>query len=190
MARHRAWAGLGLVTAAALATGCASRGAVPRPFPTPDLPRPAAPAGLPGSAAPAAAGVPISAATSAVLTTALTLLGAPYRPGGTDPAGFDCSGFVQYVFWQHGVALPRTVAALAESGAPAGRPPEAGDLVFFAIDHSTITHVGIALGPDRFVHAPSSRGVVRTELLAAPYWATRFRTTRRVLPSSQWTTAH
>ncbi len=113
----------------------------------------------------------------------MALQGAPYRIGGGDPSGFDCSGFVHYVFWQHGVALPRTVTALAGAGEQA-EVLEPGDLVFFAIDHASISHVGIALGSGRFVHAPSSRGVVRIESLTAPYWATRYRTARRVITTS------
>jgi cell wall-associated NlpC family hydrolase len=71
------------------------------------------------------------------------------------------------------------VARQAEVGARV-RDAAAGDLVFFATDGNRPTHVGIALGPDRFIHAPSSRGVVRVEAFAAPYWASRFLEARRV----------
>jgi cell wall-associated NlpC family hydrolase len=114
------------------------------------------------------------------MATALSLLGAPYRNGGGDPRGFDCSGFVAYVYGLHGIALPRTVEAQADVGEGV-RSPAAGDLVFFRTSGRGPTHVGIALGPDRFIHAPSSRGVVRIELLGAPYWSERFLETRRVI---------
>jgi cell wall-associated NlpC family hydrolase len=119
-------------------------------------------------------------AAEPVLETALSLLGSPYLNGGADPSGFDCSGFVAFVFGQHGVALPRTVESQARVGEDVAAPA-AGDLVFFRTSGRAISHVGIALGPDRFIHAPSSRGVVRIELLGAPYWAQRFAEARRVL---------
>jgi len=60
------------------------------------------------------------------------------------------------------------------------REAEAGDLVFFSTEGNGPTHVGIALGPDRFIHAPSSRGVVRVEPFASSYWSSRFLEVRRV----------
>jgi cell wall-associated NlpC family hydrolase len=116
-----------------------------------------------------------------VSSTALSLRGAPYRDGGLDPAGFDCSGFVQYVFGQHGVALPREVRQQFRVGrtiAPSALEP--GDLVFFTTTAPGASHVGIAIGGDQFVHAPSTRGVVRVEALSADYWSNRFVGARRV----------
>ena len=114
-----------------------------------------------------------------LLRTATDLLGTPYRNGGATLDGFDCSGFVQYVFAQHGVRVPRTVRRQAEVGARV-REAAAGDLVFFNTEGRGPTHVGIALGPDRFIHAPSSRGVVRVEPFASAYWSSRFLEVRRV----------
>lgn len=152
-----------LVVASVTASlGCAGRGAAPQPFPRPGAAR------LPG---------PVTA-SSPVLVTAMSLLGTPYRDGGGDPRGFDCSGFVQYVFAQHGIVLPRTVELLAGVGQEVGRP-EPGDLVFFRTTGAGPTHVGIALGDDHFIHAPSSRGVVRIELLGSSYWARRYLLARR-----------
>jgi cell wall-associated NlpC family hydrolase len=108
----------------------------------------------------------------------------PYVNGGSDPSGFDCSGFVAFVFAQHGIALPRTVESQATVGEDVAWPA-AGDLVFFRTSGRRPSHVGIALGPDRFIHAPSSRGVVRIEMLAAPYWADRFVEARRVFQPDQ-----
>ena len=121
----------------------------------------------------------------AVVHEAYGLLGRPYRLGGTDPSGFDCSGFVAYVFGRVGIGLPRTVAS--QAGAGIALPPghaAAGDLVFFATATSQPTHVAIALGDGRFVHAPSSRGVVRIERLDSTYWTRRYLGARRVLPTS------
>src|SRR5215204_461769 len=89
-----------------LAGGCASSGAVPAPFPTP---APSAPAHIP-EPVPAPDESPRDVARPPVVGTALSLEGAPYRNGGTDPSGFDCSGFVAYVFAQQGLAVPRTVS--------------------------------------------------------------------------------
>ncbi len=117
-----------------------------------------------------------------VTSTALSLRGAPYRNGGSDPTGFDCSGFVRYVFSQHGVTVPRTVTDQYRAGRQVdGQQLEPGDLVFFATVAPGASHVGIAIGGDEFVHAPSSTGEVRVERLSAPYWSTRFVGARRVL---------
>jgi cell wall-associated NlpC family hydrolase len=108
--------------------------------------------------------------------TALSLRGAPYRDGGKDPAsGFDCSGFVQYVYQQHGVPMPRQVRDQFRIGKSVDRDRlEPGDLVFFSTVAPGASHVGIIIGGDQFVHAPSERGVVRVESLSQQYWASRF----------------
>jgi cell wall-associated NlpC family hydrolase len=112
---------------------------------------------------------------------ALALRGKPYRNGGSDPAGFDCSGFTQYVFGQQGVTLPREVRDQFQLGRSI-RPQDVapGDLLFFSTTPPGVSHVAIALGGDRFVHAPSSNGVVRVERLSAAYWSRRFVAARRV----------
>jgi cell wall-associated NlpC family hydrolase len=120
---------------------------------------------------------------AAVVGTALGLRGTPYRNGGADPGGFDCSGFTQYVFAQHGVSLPREVRDQFQAGTPVGRRRlTPGDLVFFTTTEPGASHVGIAIGRDEFVHAPSSAGVVRVERVTASYWSRRFVGARRVAP--------
>jgi cell wall-associated NlpC family hydrolase len=117
-----------------------------------------------------------------VTGTALALRGSRYRVGGTDPSGFDCSGFVGYVFGQHGIALPRTVSEQYQSGmAVSADRLEPGDLVFFSTVAPGASHVGIAIGGDEFVHAPSGHGEVRVERLSSSYWASRFIGARRVI---------
>jgi cell wall-associated NlpC family hydrolase len=156
-----------------LTGACASTGATPRPFPMPGgSPRIGEP--TPGSSRPKLDGY-------ALTGTALALRGTPYRNGGSDPDGFDCSGFTQYVFGQHGVALPRGVSDQYKEGKPV-RSDEvaAGDLLFFTTVAPGPTHVGIALGGEEFIHAPSSAGVVRVERLRAAYWAQRFLSARRI----------
>jgi cell wall-associated NlpC family hydrolase len=132
--------------------------------------------------------VPAGAASSmpgargeTLVGTALTLQGIPYRNGGSDPRGFDCSGFTQYVFAQHGIALPRSVEDQFELGKKVKpRDLASGDLVFFKTVSRGPSHVGIVIGDDQFVHAPSSKGVVRVERLSAEYWSKRFLAARRV----------
>jgi cell wall-associated NlpC family hydrolase len=125
----------------------------------------------------------------AIAGTALGLRGAPYRNGGSDPSGFDCSGFVRYVFAQHGIGLARTVGEQFHEGAEVKAGVKAGDLIFFDTSSnggskggngSAVSHVGMAIGGDEFVHAPSSRGEVRVERLSAPYWASRYIGARRI----------
>lgn len=111
----------------------------------------------------------------------MLLLGTPYRNGGADPGGFDCSGFIEWVFAAEGVRVPRTVAELYRTGDAVARADIApGDLVFFATTSSGPSHVGLALGEGEFVHAPSARGRVRLDRLASSYWATRFLGARRI----------
>lgn len=160
-----------------LSTACASTGAVPRPFP---LPAPAAsPAGAGAAREGRAQTGPFDA--YALVGTALALRGTPYRNGGSDPSGFDCSGFTQYVFAQHGVKIPRDVREQFHQGKEVeARDLAPGDLVFFSTTDTGASHVAILVGGDEFVHAPSSTGVVRVEHLRQSYWSQRFVGARRV----------
>jgi len=117
----------------------------------------------------------------ALTGTALSLRGIPYRNGGTDPHGFDCSGFTQYVFAQYGISIPREVREQFRVGKSV-EPDQlvAGDLLFFTTTDPGASHVGISIGGDEFVHAPSSTGVVRVERLGSSYWSPRFLGARRI----------
>jgi cell wall-associated NlpC family hydrolase len=181
-----------LVLAACTLAACATGGAVPRPFPGAALP--------PGAAEPAPQNPPISTPAAgdlspttelppALIATALMFRGTPYRNGGSDPSGFDCSGFVQYVFAQHGRSLPREVQEQFRSGEAIDKSDvRPGDLVFFETVAHGASHVGIALGGNEFVHAPSSRGVVRIERYTLEYWSKRWVGARRVLATQAVTT--
>jgi cell wall-associated NlpC family hydrolase len=136
----------------------------------------------PAPAPPPSARGPRSAIDGYALAgTALALRGAPYRDGGTDLTGFDCSGFTQYVFAQHGVALPREVRDQYRVGKTI-KPEDlaAGDMVFFTTTAPGPTHVAISIGGDQFVHAPSTTGVVRVERLGSSYWGPRYLGARRI----------
>ena len=124
-----------------------------------------------------------SAASSYVTSYARSLLGIHYKYGGNSPnTGFDCSGFVGHVF-RHtvGIKLPRSSYAMSHSGqAVSTGDLRTGDLVFFDTQHSKFSHVGIYLGSDRFIHAPSSGGSVRTENMRDEYWKKHYDGARRI----------
>ena len=119
----------------------------------------------------------------AMLDTALSYLGVPYRLGGASPrTGFDCSGLVSHVFRQtFGLSLPRTAREIARNGAAVARGELLpGDLVFFNTRGFLNSHVGIYLGDSKFVHAPNSRGRVRIDDMDNTYYRTRFNGARRM----------
>jgi len=109
-------------------------------------------------------------------------LGTPYRYGGTDERGLDCSALVQIVVGDLGVDVPRTTRDQLGAGRQIDpRDLQAGDLVFFRLESSQVNHVGLALGRDRFIHAATSRGVV-VDRLMSDYFSQRFVEARRVFP--------
>jgi cell wall-associated NlpC family hydrolase len=116
---------------------------------------------------------------------ALAQLGVRYRFGGNSPeTGFDCSGFVRWVFRDHDtLALPRSSHDMARFDAPSVDPAALapGDLVFFRIRGNRVSHVGIYIGDGRFVHAPSRGGAVRVDRLDDRYWKRRWAGAKRVL---------
>jgi len=107
---------------------------------------------------------------------AMSLVGRPYRYGGADPVtGFDCSGLVHFVFNQVGIEAPRTVAEQYQTvRAVPLRDVIAGDLLFFKIDSSRISHVAIYAGSGRFVHAPRSGRQVELRSLDDAFYKARF----------------
>ena len=147
---------------------------VPAPFPPPSEPTTA---GEPEARIPPPDGHTIS-------WTALLFRGVPYRAGGDTPAGFDCSGLVRYVFTQHGIDVPRQAADQFRAGVPVDRDQiQPGDLLFFSTVTPGASHVGVSIGGNEFVHAPSSRGHVRVARLSSGYWAPRFVGVRRIIKS-------
>jgi peptidoglycan DL-endopeptidase CwlO len=115
---------------------------------------------------------------SGVVGIAMQYLGVPYRWGGADPSGFDCSGFIMYVYSQMGVSLPHHAASQYGIGVPISRDQlQAGDLVFF----NGLGHAGIYVGGDAFIHAPHTGDVVKISSLSDSWYAATWVGARRIL---------
>ena len=116
-----------------------------------------------------------------IISTSMDYLGVPYVFGGTSPYGFDCSGYVQYVFAKAGISLPRTADVQYEVGTPISTAELVpGDLVFFETYTYGASHVGIYVGDGNFIHASSSRGVTVSSLSQA-YYSSHYIGARRIL---------
>ena len=121
---------------------------------------------------PAPTTVPLAVAMPPVVAQALAQLGVPYRLGGADPTGFDCSGLVQWSFAAEGIAVPRTTEEQMAWFLPVTREELApGDLVFFRLPQP---HVGLYLGAGDFVHAPASGRAVERARLDSPWFILGF----------------
>jgi cell wall-associated NlpC family hydrolase len=120
---------------------------------------------------------------SELAVSAMGMIGIHYKYGGNNPEnGLDCSGLVRYVFkdaW--GVNVPRTAAELSRSGEKIDKQDlQPGDLVFYNTLRRSFSHVGIYLGDNKFIHAPSTGGKVRIESMDLAYWKSRFNGARRI----------
>lgn len=128
---------------------------------------------------------PTAASSADLAFRALGLVGTPYRRAGSEPdVGFDCSGFVVYVYHDVlGMRLPRSTGAqyALDGRAPRRSALRTGDLVFFDTGGRGVSHVGLYVGEGRFVHAPNNGGRVRLDRLDDPYWEPRYRGARRVV---------
>jgi cell wall-associated NlpC family hydrolase len=112
-----------------------------------------------------------------VVGIAMRYLGVPYVWGGGSPSGFDCSGFVMYVYAQVGVSLPHYTGAQWNSGVPVSRDQlQSGDLVFF----NGLGHVGIYIGGGQFIHAPHTGDVVKISSLGESWYAATYDGARRI----------
>ena len=124
-----------------------------------------------------------------LIDTGLGYLGIRYRKGGNGPesGGFDCSGLVKKVFGTAmGMSLPRTSAEMAKAGDKVSKQElMPGDLVFFNTLNRAFSHVGIYLGNSRFLHSPSTGGVVRIESMDISYWRKRFNGGRRMVQPTE-----
>lgn len=119
-----------------------------------------------------------------LIGSAMGLFGIAYRYGGTSVStGFDCSGFMQHIFKRAmGINLPRTSAEQARMGAPVARSElQPGDMVFFrTLGGSRISHVGLYIGNNRFIHAPRTGKNIEITSLSHKYWSGKYAFARRV----------
>lgn len=114
------------------------------------------------------------------------LLGTNYKSGGTTEKGFDCSGFVQYVFNEFGIDLSRSSRSQAGEGTKiAKKDLRKGDLVFFKTNGKTISHVGIYVGSGKFAHSSSKHGVT-IDNISEKYYVARYVTARRILSDDEY----
>ena len=123
-----------------------------------------------------------SAKRAAVLEYAAQFLGTPYVYGGSTPSGFDCSGFTSYVFKNTVGSIPRVAQSQFDATTRVSREELLpGDLVFFGSSASSISHVGIYVGDDQFIHSPHTGDVVKYDSLNSSYYSSRFQGGGRVI---------
>jgi len=117
-----------------------------------------------------------------IIEAALGQLGRPYRYGGRDPSGFDCSGLVQYAYSEAGVLAPRDTRSQRDAGKRIDFDrAQPGDLLFYRFENSGGLHVGLYLGDGRMIHAPASGRTVSLVAVEAPVWKRRYLETIRLL---------
>lgn len=126
--------------------------------------------------------IPIDTAINAtnIIKEATSLLGTPYTWGGTSPKGFDCSGFIQYVYASNNITIPRTVNEIWNFSEVVSTP-SIGDLVFFETYQPGPSHMGIYLGKGDFIHAGSSNGVEISNVNDNNYWNSRYLGAKRIV---------
>lgn len=150
------------ISVLAIVSGCASQGPAGERVQRSERSAPSTPSPRPGLLGARAAAV------------ALDQVGVPYRYGGASTSGFDCSGLVQYSYNQAGKNIPRTTRQLWSSTTVVGREDiQIGDLIFFKIA-GKMSHVGMYIGNQRFVHSPSSGRHVSVASLTSPFYARAF----------------
>jgi cell wall-associated NlpC family hydrolase len=109
------------------------------------------------------------------------MIGKPYQYRGESPSGFDCSGLVRYSYRTAGLDVPHGTESLKNRTRSVGTNMQIGDLLFFNERGKPYSHVGIYLGGNTFIHAPSTGGQVRTESLEDPHWKSSFVDARRLM---------
>ena len=119
--------------------------------------------------------------SSQLVKEASSVIGTKYVYGGTTAKGFDCSGFIGYVYKNVGLSLPRTSAGMYATGSSVSKKNlQAGDLVFFNTSGRGVSHAGIYIGDGKFIHSSSSKGVSIAKLNDPYYWGSRYIGAKRV----------
>jgi cell wall-associated NlpC family hydrolase len=137
------------------------------------------------SAAPLSMAADLANRAGELLFRAMSLIGTRYHRGGNSPeTGFDCSGFVGYLYREvMNLRLPRSADEIWRIGQEVDRSTlEPGDLVFYNTMRKPFSHVGVYVGEGKFVHAPASGGAVRTENMDDRYWSRRWNGAKRIEP--------
>ncbi len=117
-----------------------------------------------------------------IISIAKNQLGVPYQFGGSSPSGFDCSGFLYYVFKENGIILPRTSADQYDTGEKIKKSDlQIGDLVFFETYKPGPSHSGIYVGEQKFIHASSKNGISISSVDDPYYWSSRYLGARRIV---------
>ena len=116
---------------------------------------------------------------TSIISHATSYVGTPYVWGGTSPSGFDCSGYIQFLYAQENITIPRTVSEIWNFSAEVSSP-SVGDLVFFETYQAGPSHLGIYLGNNQFIHAGTSNGVEISELNGNDYWESRYLGAKRI----------
>ncbi len=129
---------------------------------------------------PVSRGLEVDRKAYIIVSFANQFLGVPYSWAGSSPSGFDCSGFVYYVFGQNGISLPRMADQQFNTGVPVSQL-QPGDLVFYSTYAPGPSHAGIYTGNNKFIHASSGTGCVTLTSLSEPYYQARYLGARRVL---------
>ena len=110
-----------------------------------------------------------------IVNTAKEYIGSDYQSKGSTPDGFDCSGFTMFVYKKNGLNIPRKALSQYNSGKKITlKYAKPGDLVFFIVKGSSVSHVGIYLGSNNFIHSPSSGKSVSYASINTPYWKKRY----------------
>lgn len=114
-----------------------------------------------------------------IIQTAKQYIGTPYIWGGTSPNGFDCSGYIQFVFQKENMTIPRTVREIWNFATPVSSA-SIGDLVFFETYQAGPSHLGIYLGNGNFIHAGSNNGVTISNMYDNSYWQNKYIGAKRI----------
>ena len=123
-----------------------------------------------------------SSAGQAIVDTAMKYLGVPYVWAGTSPSGFDCSGFVYYVYKENGYSINRTAASIYNNGVYVEKANlQPGDAICFSSSSNAIGHVGIYIGNNQFIHASSSSGCVVITDLDTDYYVRNYVGARHIV---------
>ncbi len=122
-----------------------------------------------------------SVSASSLTEIASKYKGVRYKSGGTTEAGFDCSGYVQFVYKQLGVSLTRSTGSMYDEGSAIEKANiQVGDLLFFKTTSAKVGHVGIYIGNGKFIHSSTSKGVMVSNVNDPYYWGDRYVGAKRV----------